>query len=60
MDCSVSAFPTARDISWRLGAPHNLWEPALWNATSGIVVVALLPLIRRGAMLFRSGASEDT
>jgi hypothetical protein len=58
MDCSVSAFSTARDISWRLGAPHNLWEPALWNAT--IVVVALLPLIRRGAMLFRSGASADT
>ncbi|SHL59307.1 transcriptional regulator, LytTR family [Bradyrhizobium lablabi] len=55
VSCLVGAFSNARDISWRLGSPHNLWEPALWEATSGIVVVALLPLIRRGALLFRAG-----
>lgn len=49
----VTIFSTARDISWRLGAPHNLWEPTLWNVTSAIVAVALLPLVRRGALLFR-------
>lgn len=49
----VTIFSNARDISWRLGSPHNLWEPVLWNVTSGIVGVALLPLVRRGALLFR-------
>lgn len=49
----VTIFSTARDISWRLGSPHNLWEPALWNVTSAIIGVALLPLVRRGALLFR-------
>jgi hypothetical protein len=49
----VTIFSTARDISWRLGLPHNLWEPVLWNVTSGIVGVAVLPLARRGALLFR-------
>ena len=38
----------ARDIGWRLGTPHNLWEPALWEITSSIVVVALVPLARYG------------
>src|ERR1700694_5026403 len=56
VSCLVSAFSIARDISWRLGTPHNLWEPVLWNGTSGIVTVALLPLVRRGAMLFRAGS----
>jgi len=51
--CFVGTFSNSRDISWRMGSPHNLWEPALWEGTSGIVFVALLPLIRRGAMLFR-------
>ena len=49
----VTIFSTARDISWRLGSPHNLWEPVLWNVTSAIVGVAVLPLVRRGALLFR-------
>ena len=53
----VSTFSGARDISWRLGSPHNFWEPALWNVTSGMVVLALLPLIRRGTMLFRTHRS---
>lgn len=49
----VTIFSTARDISWRLGAPQNLWEPVLWNVTSAIVGIAVLPLVRRGALLFR-------
>ncbi len=51
----ANAFSGARDIPWRLGTPHNLWEPMLWNLTSGVVVVALLPIIRGAAMLVRSG-----
>jgi LytTr DNA-binding domain len=54
----VNTFSFARDISWRLGAPHNLWEPALWMLTSNIVIVALLPLARRGALLIRAGANR--
>ena len=54
----VNTFSSARDISWRLGAPHNLWEPALWMLTSSIVIVALLPLARRGALLIRTGANH--
>jgi LytTr DNA-binding domain len=55
-NCLVGTFSGARDVSWRISAPHNLWEPALWYCTSGIVVVALLPLARRGAMLLRGVA----
>ena len=49
----VNTFSSARDISWRLGTPHNLWEPALWEITSGVVVMALLPIARRAALLIR-------
>jgi DNA-binding LytR/AlgR family response regulator len=49
----VTIFSNARDITWRLGSPHNLWEPVLWNVTSAMVGVAVLPLVRRGALLFR-------
>jgi LytTr DNA-binding domain len=56
--CIVGALSTARDIAWRLGAPGNLWEPALWYGTSGIVTVALLPLVRRSAMLVRAGGNR--
>jgi hypothetical protein len=54
--CLVGTFSAARDVSWRISAPNNLWEPALWYCTSGIVVLALLPLARRGAMLARGVA----
>ena len=49
----VTIFSTARDISCRLGSPQNLWEPVLWNVTSAIIGIAVLPLARRGALLFR-------
>ena len=48
------AFSGARDISWRLGRPHNLWEPMLWNVTSGSSCVALLPMVRRGRYVARA------
>jgi hypothetical protein len=51
----ANAFSGAHDISWRLGTPHNLWEPMLWNLTSGVVVVALLPIVRRAAILLKGG-----
>jgi LytTr DNA-binding domain len=51
----VGAFSHARDISWRMGAPRNLWEPALWEATSGLVVMALLPLARTAALMVHAG-----
>ena len=51
----ANAFSGARDIPWRLGTPNNLWEPMLWNLTSGVVVVALLPIVRRAAMLLKGG-----
>src|SRR5579859_189042 len=58
ISCVVNVFSNGRDIAWRLGAPHNLWEPALWELTSGIVVVALVPLVRFGAILIRTGADR--
>jgi LytTr DNA-binding domain len=54
----VSTFSAARDVSWRLATPHNLWEPALWNGTSAVVVLALLPLVRRAGMLLRTAAAR--
>ena len=51
MSCVVNVFSNARDIAWRLGAAHNFWEPALWEITSGVVIVALVPLARRAANL---------
>jgi len=56
--CAVNTFSSARDISWRLGSPHNLWEPALWQLTSGIVLAALVPLARCGVGLIRSSTQR--
>jgi DNA-binding LytR/AlgR family response regulator len=52
----VNVFSVARDVGWRLGAPHNLWEPALWEITSSVVVAALVPLAHYGAVLIRNHA----
>jgi hypothetical protein len=51
----VDAFSKAQEVSWRLGAPGNLWEPLLWNFTSAAVILALLPLVRHAAVLVRTG-----
>src|ERR1700751_5606122 len=58
LSCTVNIFSHARDIAWRLGAPHNLWEPALWEITSGTFIVALVPLARGGAPLVRTAAGR--
>jgi DNA-binding LytR/AlgR family response regulator len=54
----VGTFSTARDIGWRLASPGNLWEPAMWYATSNAVTLAILPLMRRAALLIRAGAGR--
>jgi DNA-binding LytR/AlgR family response regulator len=54
----VGTFSTARDVNWRLAAPGNLWEPAMWYATSAAVILALLPLMRRAALLVRGGGGR--
>ena len=51
LTCLVNAFSTAHDLA-RLGRPAPFWQPFLWEATSGIVVVALAPLVR---WFFRQG-----
>lgn len=56
--CALNALSEARMVSGRLGSPHNFWEPAMWEATSGLVVVALLPLARLGARLIRPGLRQ--
>ena len=58
VSCALSAMSEARDISWRLGTPHNLWEPAMWDATSGIVIIALLPLAQLAAALIRASTGR--
>ena len=51
----VGTFSSARDIAWRLASPGNLWEPAMWEGSSHIVAIALLPLAQRAARLIGSG-----
>ncbi|HWX58842.1 LytTR family DNA-binding domain-containing protein [Bradyrhizobium sp.] len=58
VSCALSGLSAAHDVSGRLGTPHNLWEPALWEITSGTVIAALLPLVRRAAMLIRASADR--
>jgi len=58
ISCVVNTFSNARDIAWRLGAARNLWEPALWEITSGVVIAALAPLARRAAGLVSRGAGR--
>ena len=58
VSCTLSAMSEVRDVSWRLGAPHNLWEPAMWDATSGVVIIALLPLAQLAAALIRASTGR--
>jgi len=53
--CVVGTFSTAHDISWRLFSSGNLWEPAIWYATSGVLVLALLPVARYAAVTVHVG-----
>jgi len=58
VSCALSAMSEARDVSWRLGTPHNLWEPAMWDTTSGLVTIALLPLAQLAAALIRASVGR--
>lgn len=51
--CLVNAFSTAHDLA-RLGRTVPFWEPLLWEASSAILIVALLPLTH---WLYRRGGS---
>jgi LytTr DNA-binding domain len=58
VSCALSGLSAAHDVSGRVGTPRNLWEPAMWEATSGLVIVALLPLVRFAALLIRASADR--
>jgi hypothetical protein len=46
LTCLVNAFSTLHDLA-RLGRTVPLWQPLLWEASSGVVILALAPLVRR-------------
>lgn len=43
--CLVNAFSTLHDLA-RFGRDTPLWKPLLWEASSGVVILALAPLVR--------------
>src|SRR5262245_4112906 len=47
--CLVDTFSVAHDMARR--GPYNFWLPLLWEATSGAMIIALLPLPRHGARI---------
>ncbi|WP_377007202.1 LytTR family DNA-binding domain-containing protein [Bosea vestrisii] len=46
LTCLVNAFSTSHDLT-RLGRAVPLWQPLLWEISSGVLVVALAPLVHR-------------
>lgn len=50
--CLVNAFSTAHDLA-RLGRRVPFWQPLLWEASSAVLIVALVPMVH---WLFRRGA----
>jgi DNA-binding LytR/AlgR family response regulator len=48
--CLVNAFSVADDLA-RLGLPHRYWEPFVWEASSAVLIIALLALPRQAARL---------
>jgi DNA-binding LytR/AlgR family response regulator len=55
--CLVNAFSVDYDLT-RLGRPHRFWEPFVWEASSAILVIALLALPRQAAKLTAGFASR--
>ncbi len=43
--CAVNVLTTLRDRE-KVGVPLAFWQPAVWEATSAIAIIALLPLVR--------------
>ena len=50
--CLVNAFSVNYDLT-RVGRAHKMWEPFVWEATSAILLIALLALPRRAAPKWR-------
>jgi hypothetical protein len=48
--CTVDAFSVNYDLT-KIGRAHRVWEPIVWEGSSGIVILALLALPRRAAGL---------
>lgn len=46
LTCLVNAFSTLHDLA-RFGRAVPLWQPLLWEASSGVIILALAPLVRR-------------
>ncbi|MGX1790903.1 LytTR family DNA-binding domain-containing protein [Bosea sp. NPDC055332] len=46
LTCLVNAFSTLHDLA-RVGRAVPLWQPLLWEASSGVIILALAPLVRR-------------
>src|SRR5215470_1115522 len=55
--CLVNAFSVDHDLT-RLGRPHRFWEPFVGQASSAIVIIALLWLPRQAAKLGANFASR--
>jgi hypothetical protein len=55
--CLVNAFSVGYDLT-RLGRPHRSWEPFVWEASSGTVIIALLWLPRHATKLSAGFASH--
>jgi DNA-binding LytR/AlgR family response regulator len=53
----VNALSVAYDLT-RLGRPYRFWQPFVWEATSAILVIALLALPRHAAKLAAGMASR--
>lgn len=57
LTCLVNAFSTSHDLA-RLGRAVPLWQPLLWEASSGVVILALAPLVRRLVLISLEQASR--
>lgn len=55
--CLVNALSVADDLT-RLGRPHRFWEPFVWEASSAILLIAVLGLPRQAAKLAAAIASR--
>lgn len=54
--CAVNAFSTLHDLA-RYGRVVPFWQPFLWEASSGVVILALTPLVRRLVLVSLSRTS---
>lgn len=50
VSCLVHTFSVDYDLT-RLGRPHRFWEPFAWEASSAVLIIALLALPRQAVKL---------